>query len=59
MIEHRVIGNADKFTLAIGEYAFTPCESIPEQYLKRLISSNISDKDKEIIYDYLQKSKDK
>ena len=54
MIEHRVIGNADKFTLAIGEYAFTPCESIPKQYLERLISSNISEKDKEIIEKYLK-----
>lgn len=53
-VEHLVIGKSDKFTLALGKYAFTPCDYIPREYLKCLIKTNISDKDKEIITDYLK-----
>ena len=53
VVEHRVIGNSDKFTLELDKYAFTPCEYIPKDYLKNLIKSEISEKDKEIILKYL------
>ena len=58
MIEHKVIGNTDKFTLAIGKYAFTPCDYIPKEYLESLVNSNISDKDRVVIAGYLQKLED-
>ena len=54
-IEHLVIGNSEKFTLALGKYAFTPCDYIPKEYLEQLVESNISDKDREIILKYLNK----
>jgi len=53
VVEHQVIGNSQKFTLALGKYAFTPCEYIPKEYLECLIKTNISDKDKKIILKYL------
>ena len=53
VVEHQVIGDSEKFTLALGKYAFTPCECIPKEYLECLINTNISDKDKEIILKYL------
>ena len=53
VVEHKVIGNSQKFTLALGKYAFTPCEYIPKEYLECLIKTNISDKDKKIILKYL------
>jgi hypothetical protein len=55
VVEHQVIGNSQKFTLALGKYAFTPCEYIPKEYLECLINTNISDKDKEIILNYINK----
>jgi hypothetical protein len=57
MIEHLVIGNSNKFTLALGKYAFTPCDKIPKDYLESIVESNISDKDKEIILKYLKNGK--
>jgi len=54
-IEHLVIGNSEKFTLALGKYAFTPCDYIPKEYLEQLVESNISDKDREIILKHLEK----
>ena len=56
-IEHLVIGNSNKFTLALGKYAFTPCDYIPKDYLQSIVESNISDKDKEIILKYLKNGK--
>jgi len=53
VVEHQVIGNSEKFTLALGKYAFTPCDYIPKEYLEYLINTNISDKDKETISKYL------
>ena len=55
VVEHQVIGNSQKFTLALGKYAFTPCEYIPKEYLECLINTNISDKDKELILNYINK----
>jgi hypothetical protein len=56
-IEHKVIGNSKKFTLAIGKYAFTPCEYIPKDYLQWLLESMASEQDKEIILKYLVNQK--
>ena len=55
VVEHQVIGDSEKFTLALGKYAFTPCEYIPKEYLECLINTNISNKDKEIILNYINK----
>jgi hypothetical protein len=55
VVEHQVIGNSQKFTLALGKYAFTPCDYIPKEYLECLINTKISDKDKEIILEYINK----
>lgn len=52
-IEHLVIGNSENFKLALGKYAFVPSDYIPKEYLKELLKSNISDKDREIILKYL------
>jgi len=54
-IEHLVIGNSEKFTLALGKYAFAPSDYIPREYLEELIETNISDQDREIILKYLEK----
>lgn len=56
-IEHLVIGDSNKFTLALGKYAFTPCDYIPKDYLQSIIDSNASEKDKEIISKYLKNTK--
>ncbi len=58
-IEHKVIGNSKNFTLAIGKYAFTPCEYIPKNYLEWLLESMASEQDKEIISEYLSDNKSK
>lgn len=54
MVEHKVIGNTDKFTLAIGKYAFISCKYIPKDYLESFLEY-CSEKDKEIILKYLKK----
>tara|TARA_R110000803_G_scaffold95949_3_gene164043 strand:- start:3385 stop:3561 length:177 start_codon:yes stop_codon:yes gene_type:complete len=54
-IENIVIGNSEKFRLALGKYAFLSCDYIPKEYLKSLLESEISDKDKEIISEYIGK----
>lgn len=56
-LEHLVIGNYQKFTLALGKYAFVPCNYIPKEYLEELLLSNLSDKDKKIILKHLKKNK--
>ena len=55
-IEHIVIGDCKSFKLAMGKYAFVSCGYVPKEYLECLINTNISDKDKEIISEYLKKS---
>lgn len=57
-IEHMVIGNSENFKLALGKYAFTPCGDIPKDYLESIVKSDISDKDRDVIVNYLQKFKD-
>ena len=54
-IEHIVIGDCKSFKLALGKYAFLSCDYIPKEYLKSLLESEISDKDKEIISEYIGK----
>jgi hypothetical protein len=54
-IEHIAIGNNKSFKLALGKYAFVSCDYIPKEYLQGLLESKISDKDKEIISEYLKK----
>tara|TARA_R110000803_G_scaffold94396_1_gene162044 strand:+ start:95 stop:268 length:174 start_codon:yes stop_codon:yes gene_type:complete len=49
MIENIVIGNSQKFTLALGKYAFQPSNEIPVSYLEWLLEQNISKSDKEIV----------
>ena len=56
-IEHIVIGDCKSFKLALGKYAFISCEHIPEEYLQKLLESNISEKDKEIVLKYIKKSR--
>ena len=53
-IEHIVIGDYKSFKLALGKHAFVSCGYIPREYLECLINTNISDKDKEIISEYLK-----
>jgi len=53
-IEHVVIGDCKSFKLAMGKYAFLSCDYIPKEYLKRLLESKISDKDREIISEYIK-----
>lgn len=53
-IEHIVIGDYKSFKLALGKYAFISCEHIPKEYLKNLLESNISEKDKETVLKYLK-----
>jgi len=53
-IEHIVIGDCRGFKLALGKYAFVSCGYIPKEYFQELLESNISDKDKEIISEYLK-----
>jgi hypothetical protein len=53
-IEHQVIGNSEKFTLALGAYSFIPCCKIPKEYLLSLCESNISDRDRDIILKYIK-----
>ena len=55
-IEHITIGNNKSFKLALGKYAFVSCDYIPKEYLQELLELNISEKDKEIISQYLKKS---
>jgi hypothetical protein len=54
-IEHVVIGDCNSFKLAMGKYAFLSCDYIPKEYLKSLLESNLSDKDREIISKYIDK----
>lgn len=54
-IEHIVIGDCKSFKLALGKYAFISCEHIPKEYLEKLLESNISKKDREIISKYINK----
>ena len=56
-IEHIVIGDCKSFKLALGEYSFISCEHIPKEYLQKLLGSNISEKDKEIVLKYIKNSK--
>ena len=50
-----VIGDCKSFKLALGKYAFISCDYIPKEYLKKLLESNISKKDREIISKYINK----
>lgn len=52
-IEHIVIGDCKSFKLALGKYAFLSCDYIPKEYLKSLLKSEISDKDRETISEYI------
>jgi hypothetical protein len=52
-IENIVIGNSEKFKLALGKYAFLSCDYIPKEYLKSLLESEISSEDREIISKYI------
>ena len=54
-IESIVIGNSEKFKLALGKYAFLSCDYIPKEYLKSLLESKISAEDREIILKYIKK----
>jgi len=54
-VEHIVIGDCKSFKLALGKYAFVSCGYIPREYLECLINTNISDKDKKIILNYINK----
>tara|TARA_R110000772_G_scaffold268478_1_gene395697 strand:+ start:470 stop:652 length:183 start_codon:yes stop_codon:yes gene_type:complete len=54
-IESIVIGNSEKFKLALGKYAFLSCDYIPKDYLKSLLESEISDEDRKIISEYSNK----
>jgi hypothetical protein len=54
-IEHIVIGDCKNFKLALGKYAFISCDYIPKEYLENLLESNISEKDREIILNYINK----
>lgn len=53
-IENIVIGNSEKFKLALGKYAFLSCDYIPKEYLKSLLESEISDYDRGIILEYIE-----
>lgn len=53
-IEHKVIGDSEEFTFAIGKYAFVSCQYIPEDYLESFLGC-CSEKDKEIISKYINK----
>tara|TARA_R110002153_G_scaffold10_5_gene99 strand:- start:1377 stop:1544 length:168 start_codon:yes stop_codon:yes gene_type:complete len=55
MIENIVIGNPDKFTLALGKYAFIPSYKIPISYLEWILKQDISESDKEIISKSIEK----
>lgn len=54
-IEHVVIGDCNSFKLAMGKYAFLSCDYIPKDYLKSLLDSEISDEDRKIISEYINK----
>ena len=54
-IESIVIGNSEKFKLALGKYAFLSCDYVPKEYLKSLLESRISDEDREIISEYINR----
>lgn len=56
ILEHQVIGNSEKFTLALGKYAFIPCDYIPKEYLESLLDSQMSNQDKEVISQYINKN---
>jgi len=55
MIENIVIGNPDKFMLALGKYAFIPSYKIPISYLEWILKQDISESDKEIISKSIEK----
>jgi len=55
-ISNMIIGNKEKFTLALGKYAFVPCEEIPESYLFWLRDkANLNPSDRSVIKAYLNK----
>ena len=55
-ISNMVIGNKEKFTLAVGKHAFVPCEEIPISYLFWLRDkAKLHAKDKSVIKAYIKK----